>query len=169
MKADMTRLIAAVLVLGIAIGVSFGAGTVYGRGTAKASTQPSSSGTAGTGGLGRFSGTPPAGFGGTPGPGGFSGTPPAGFSGTPGPGGFGGRQITGTIQSINGNTLNVTTTGGIQMSVTLADTTQIGNVSTGDRTALAAGASILVVGSRQSDGTTSATSVLVLPAGFLGQ
>jgi hypothetical protein len=152
MKADMTRLIAAVLVLGIAIGVSFGAGTVYGRGTAKASTQPSSSGTAGTGGLGRF-----------------SGTPPAGFSGTPGPGGFGGRQITGTIQSINGNTLNVTTTGGIQMSVTLADTTKIGNVSTGDRTALAAGASILVVGSRQSDGTTSATSVLVLPAGFLGQ
>jgi hypothetical protein len=166
MQPNMTRLVAIVIALGIVVGGSFGAGTVYGRSTssspaAQASTNAGAFRTPGAGGRGGFSGTPGA----------FSGTPGA-FSGTPGPGGgggFGGRQITGTVQSVNGTTLSITTQGGAQLSVTLADTTKFGNVSVGDKTALAAGGSVLIVGQRQADGSTSATSVLVLPAGFLGQ
>jgi hypothetical protein len=167
MKPNMTRLVAVVIAFGILVGGSFGAGTVYGRSTSSspAAQAPTGAGafrTPGAGGRGSFSGTPGA----------LSGTPGAfSFSGTPGPGGgFGaGRQITGTVQSVNGNTLSITVQGGTQISVTLADTTKFGNVSAGDKTALAAGGSVLVVGQRQADGSTSATSVLVLPAGFLGQ
>jgi hypothetical protein len=164
MQPNMIRLVAIVIALGIVVGGSFGAGTVYGRSTssspaAQASTNAGAFRTPGAGGGGRFSGTPGA----------FSGTPGA-FSGTPGPGGgFGGRQITGTVQSVNGTTLSITAQGGAQLSVTLSDTTKFGNVNAGDKTALAAGGSVLIVGQRQADGSTTATSVLVLPAGFLGQ
>lgn len=100
----------------------------------------------------------------------------SGSSGSVGTGGFGGnggrsfggggaatRSIDGTIASINGNQLSVTLANGSSTTVTLGDQTTFQTTQTADQSAVASGATVLVTISRGSDGTLTATSVIVLP------
>jgi hypothetical protein len=112
-----------------------------------------------------------------PAPAAVAATPRAsGASGPAGTGGFGGsggrsfggggaatRSIDGTIASVSGNQLSVTLANGSSTTVTLSGQTTYQTTETADQSAVTNGASVLVTISRGSDGTLSATSVIVLP------
>jgi len=100
----------------------------------------------------------------------------SGPSGPAGTGGFGGgagrsfggggaasRSIDGAIASISGNQLSVTQANGSSTSVTLSGQTSYQTTQTADQSAVTSGASVLVTINRGSDGSLSATSVIVLP------
>ena len=113
------------------------------------------SGPSGTGGFGNRAS----------GPSGANGPSGAGTGGR----GFGGgaganRSIDGTVGSINGDQLSVTLANGSTTSVTLTNQTTYETTQTAAQSAVTSGASVLVTISRSTDGTLTATSVIVLPA-----
>ena len=106
------------------------------------------------------------GFGG--GGGGFGGRSPGAAtpSGSPGPRQFPGAQ--GTITAVNGLALTVHPKTGADVTVNFITTTPISKVSTASLADLAATDCVRVTGPRQSDGSVTATSITIVPAGPSG-
>jgi hypothetical protein len=71
----------------------------------------------------------------------------------------------GAIESIDGNTLTVTTQAGGTVTVQVTDTTLIEKNASVQVADLAAGDTVIVSGSDNSDGSVTARSVQVAPAG----
>jgi hypothetical protein len=124
-------------------------------------------GQAGQAGQAGFAGrTAPDGAGpGRPGQGGLSGTPPGvaggAAGGRPGQAGAGpGGVVFGSIQSIDGQTVTLSTPAG-SVKVTLADSTQIRQTVTASRTDLAAGQTVTIVGQAVSEGSIRALAVTI--------
>ncbi len=97
----------------------------------------------------------------------IGGVPPEGFgqSGTPNAPqgqGFVGRGANGTIESLEGDTLRLSTGQGTT-TVLLTDQTVISRFVTGDRSDLQTGERILVVGERDDSGNITATSIQIMP------
>jgi hypothetical protein len=82
-------------------------------------------------------------------------------------GGFGAQpgMTFGQIESIDGNTLTLTTQAGGTVTVQVTDTTLIEKNASVDVTDLAAGDTVIVSGSDNDDGSITARSVQVAPAG----
>lgn len=98
--------------------------------------------------------------------GGGAGTRAAGTGGQGGgaANGAAAGQVTGTVASVSGDTMTVTTTDG-SVTVKLSSSTAVRktvDVTAGD---LATGQQVVVLGQRQSDGSVSATSVQQVSAG----
>jgi hypothetical protein len=91
---------------------------------------------------------------------------PEGFGGF-GPGGFRGhgrgRGVAGTIDSVNGSTLTLTTPHGRQVTVTAAPNVAVTVRSQGTVADLKTGQTILVAGQAGSDGTVTANRIDVGP------
>lgn len=106
---------------------------------------------------------------GASGPSGPSGPASAGGFGGAGGRNFGGgggavaRSLDGTIASISGTQLSVTLANGSSTTVTLNGQTTYQTTQTAAQSAVTSGATVLVTISRGSDGTSTATSVIVLP------
>lgn len=144
MRLKFNWLLTAVAVAALAAGVSFGAGTVYGRNSATTTTVTVT--------------------------GGGQGAQGASFSGQAGStGGAGLRPVSGSVKAVNGQAVTITTAAGTDVTVNLSASSQIGKASASDATALAPGSSVIVLGQRQQDGSVSASEVLVMPQGFAGQ
>jgi hypothetical protein len=90
-------------------------------------------------------------------PGGAAGF--AGIGGVIGGGGFG-AGATGTVQTINGNTLTVTTQNGSPVSVVLSANTTIEKLTQGTAGDITIGGNVTVAGPRNADGSIQAASVL---------
>ena len=99
---------------------------------------------------------------------------PGGAAGGPGPRGQGGEvngfgaqpgMIFGEIQSIDGDTLVIAVPNGQQTRVQITDTTLIEKNASVEITDLAAGETVMVSGSENSDGSVMARSVQVAPTG----
>lgn len=88
-------------------------------------------------------------------------------SGTPRAGAVLRGGLTGTVESVNGNTLTVNTAQG-PLTATLSGTTTITKTSTGTPADLVAGVDVVVTGQRGADGSVQATTVTIVPAGFTG-
>jgi hypothetical protein len=75
--------------------------------------------------------------------------------------GFGGNGNTsiGTISSVRGNTIYLTTTSGKTVKVTLSAATKIGKNLSVSHHSIRPGDSVVIQGKTRSDGTVSATSV----------
>ena len=159
-------------VLGVGLGVSFGAGVAYGRGDPQTVqtglTQQQIQAMLGISGAGGGVG------GAASGAGGASTTPGAGGGGQRGGGGGtggGGTQqaaaggITGQITAIQGQTVTVETRAGSQ-KVNLAAATTINKLTSGTVADLRTGLSIIVTGTRKDDGSYDATDVAQAPAGL---
>lgn len=80
-------------------------------------------------------------------------------------GGFG-RGTIGQISAINGSTLTITDAQGNQVKVLLQPSTTIARTVSGSQSDLASGATVTVSGQRGSDGTLTATTVTIVPAGL---
>ena len=94
-------------------------------------------------------------------PGAIGGGNPGGFGGAPGSGQS--RQtISGTVSSVNGNSLIVTDTSGNDFTVTLTTTTRISTQQTITVSDLQVGEAVTITGSANSHGGINATSVAVL-------
>lgn len=153
MNKTLTIISGIVLVLVVA-GASFYGGMVYGKNQAAAS--------AATGPM-NF----PQGF--QPG----DGAPPFGGRGQGGTGGaFGAAagnvadgMTFGEIESIDGNTLTLLTQAGGTVTIQVTDTTLIEKNASVDVTDLATGDTVIVSGSDNDDGSITARSVQVAPAG----
>jgi Domain of unknown function (DUF5666) len=92
------------------------------------------------------------------GPGGFG---PDGFRGH----GRGGRGAAGTIDSVNGSTIMLTTRNGRKVTVTAAPNAAITVRSQGTVSDLKAGQTIVVFGQRGNDGTITANRIDAGPGG----
>jgi Domain of unknown function (DUF5666) len=97
-------------------------------------------------------------------PGTIGGGNPGGFGGAPGGGGSGqSRQtISGTVSSVNANSLVVTDTSGNDFTVTLTTTTRISGQQTITASDLQVGEAVTITGSANSQGGITASSVAVL-------
>ena len=159
MKSPFTRALLSVVVLGFCVGAAFAAGMAYQRATGPKATVA----TATTTTQGAAPRTPQTSGGVSPTAAGVStgGTPAVGVAAR------GGGYTAGTIQTVSGQALTVTTAAGTQMNVTLSETTRIGAATTGDVSALKAGTPVLISGPRDASGTLQAASVVTLPSGFL--
>ncbi len=131
------------------------------------SSSSTTAGAARAGGLpGGLSGRPggfggPGGAGGPGGSGGFGGSAPGGSGGSGGPGGPGGpggNATTGTVVKIVGNTVYVQTQSGV-VKVKTTTSTKVNVSKSGKASDLKAGASIVVQGSKGSDGSITAQKV----------
>ena len=91
-----------------------------------------------------------------------------GFRGGPGEdagaGRRGGRGVGGAIESMEGNTLTVTTPRG-PVTVTTGDDTAVRKIVDGSLEDLEMGAQIRVTGQRDEDGIVKATSITLIPEG----
>jgi hypothetical protein len=96
-------------------------------------------------------------------PGAFGGNP-GGFGSAPGSGGSGqSRQtISGTVSSVNGNSLVVTDTSSNDFTVTLTTTTRISTQQTITASDLQVGEAVTITGSANSQGGINASSVAIL-------
>jgi hypothetical protein len=137
----VVRILLGVVILVVAVGASFYGGMVYGEGRAQSAR---------TGG-GRFNG----------------GTPGAFNNGQGGQGQRGGG-VFGQISQIGDGYLVVTGNNGNQTKIVVTDTTLIEKNASVKLTDLATGDSVIVSGSQGSDGTFTARSVQVAPAGRFG-
>jgi hypothetical protein len=79
---------------------------------------------------------------------------------------FGGGAF-GTVKSIDGNTLILTTAQNTEVKVTLSDTTQIEKTISGATSDLTAGLQVSVNGQRDASGNITAVQVTILPAGSI--
>ena len=86
-----------------------------------------------------------------------------GTGGANGGGGFGGG-VAGTIKSINGNTVEISTAQNVT-TVTLSPSTNVMQTVTAAATDLQVGQQVTVRGQRDSAGNVAATSIQVVPAG----
>ena len=168
MNKSFLILLVMVVILGAALGGSFVGGVVYGRSqAANADTLPPGMDGAFAGGGAEPVGVP---AGAAPGPGG-------GFDALPGaagdfpegatPGGLGGGRggLTGTVASVEGNTLSLTTPQGDTL-VTLNDDTALTQIAPADRAELTAGATVRIGGRPNADGSIfQARSILIIPEG----
>ena len=84
---------------------------------------------------------------------------PGGNGGGNGAGGRGGTV--GTVQSVNGNTITITTPNGGTTTVTIGGSTTITQTDTGSISDITPGENIIVRGTSNSDGTTTADQVTV--------
>lgn len=88
--------------------------------------------------------------------------------GGPGDLGFGGAGgLTGTIESIEGNTVTINTAQG-PLQATISTDTSIQIITDGTLTDLENGTQVTVRGQRGEDGTVEATSITVTPEGLGG-
>ncbi len=167
MNKSFLILLVTVVILGAALGGSFVGGVVYGRSQAAADTLPPGMDGAFAGG-----GTEPVGVpaGAAPGPGGGFDAPPGADGGFPEgatPGGLGGGRggLTGTVASVEGNSLSLTTPQGDTL-VTLNDDTALTQIAPADRAELAAGVTVRIGGRPNADGSIfQARSILIIPEG----
>jgi len=88
----------------------------------------------------------------------------AGGGGGGGGGGFGGGGVFGTVKSISGNTLQISTPQNVT-TVSLSDATTVMKTITGTVSDIQVGDIITVRGMPDSSGTVAADSIQVLPAG----
>ena len=156
MVLSFRKVVAAVAVLGVAIGLAFGVGVAYGKGNQKtvntglsqqqiqALLGVSGSQAAGAGSGATASGTPGA---------------RAGFAGN----GLLGNNTTGQITAIDGKTLTIQTAQA-SVKVTLGDSAKVNTYKAGGVTDLKVGDSVIVAGAAGSDGTVAATSLSQLPS-----
>jgi hypothetical protein len=98
-------------------------------------------------------------------------------AGAPGQGGFGGRGggqggaggagggVSGTVQSVNGDHITLAAANGQTVTVTLGAGTTITKTATGAPADIAAGQTLTVRGTTAADGTTTAASIAIVPAG----
>jgi len=77
---------------------------------------------------------------------------------------FGGGSF-GTIKSIDGNTITLTTAQNTEVKITLSDTTRIEKTTSGATSDLTTGLEVSVNGQRDSNGNITATQVTIIPAG----
>lgn len=152
MNNALKIIVGAVVVLVIAAG-SFYGGMVYGKNqatTSRTMTLPN-------GQQVPFNGTP----------GGAQGFRGQGQNG--GPGGFGEQagMTFGTIESVDGNVVTITTRDGAKKTVNVTDTTLIEKNASVSVSDLATGDTVIVSGSDNTDGSITARSVQVAPAGRL--
>ena len=126
----------ACLVLIVAAGAFF-AGTIYQKNQKPGSTQVSDSSTTG------FNRGGGQGF-----------TPGSGSS-------FRGGGTSGTIASISGSTITVTATDGSTKTITLGDSTTITKSQTMAESDLAAGQTVTVMGTTNSDGSVTARNITI--------
>jgi Domain of unknown function (DUF5666) len=140
------QIIIGVIILVVASGASFYGGMVYGEGRAQAARTAA----------GRFAG-------------GFNGGFNNGQGGQGAQGGQGQRGgVFGQITEIGDSYLVVTDNNGKQTKIQVTDTTLIEKNASVKLTDLATGDSVIVSGSQASDGTYTARSVQVSPAGRFG-
>ncbi|GAA1289594.1 hypothetical protein GCM10009609_66200 [Pseudonocardia aurantiaca] len=139
-------LVAALLVV---LGFAGGALAEQSVGAAPAAGAPQVGAAAGAGARRSGQGAPPTGLGASP----ANGTPAA--PGAAGPGAAP-PTATGTIRSIDGNTLALTDDAGAAVTVSVSDSA---SVTTRGLGSLAVGTSVSVVGSKGPDGSIMATSV----------
>ena len=137
----VVKIVLGVVILLAALGASFYGGMVYGEGRAQSARA----------GGGRFTG-------GTPG----------GFNNGQGGQGQRGGGVFGQISEIGNGYLVVTDNNGNQTKIIVTDTTLIEKNASVKLTDLATGDSVIVSGSQGSDGTYTARSVQVAPAGRFG-
>ena len=169
MNKSFLILLVMVVILGAALGGSFVGGVVYGRSqAANADMLPPGMNGAFAGGGAEPVGVP-AGAAPGPGGGGFDAPPGAagGFPEGPAPAGPGGGRggLTGTVASVEGNTLSLTTPQGDTL-VTLNDDTAISQIAPADRAELTAGANVRIGGRPNADGSIfQARSILIIPEG----
>lgn len=168
MNQSFLILLVTVVILGAALGGSFVGGVVYGRSQAAsaAALPPELNGSFAGGGTDPID--VPAGA--ASGPGGGFDTPP-GASGpfpegqTPAEFGGGRGGLTGTIASIDGSSLSLTTPQGDTL-VTLNDETALTQITPADRAELNAGAAVRISGRPNADGSIfQARSILIIPEG----
>jgi len=94
-------------------------------------------------------------------PGAFGGGNSGGLGGAPG-GGQSRQTISGTVSSVNGNSLVVTDTSSNDFTVTLTTKTRIGGQQTITASDLQVGEAVTITGSANSQGGINASSVAVL-------
>jgi len=80
----------------------------------------------------------------------------------------GGGGTAGQIQEIDGDTLIVTTRNGNQIKVLVTDTTLIEKYASASTTDLEIGETLVISGSKNEDGSITARSLQVAPAGRMG-
>lgn len=169
MNQSFLILLVMVVILGAALGGSFVGGVVYGR------SQAANADTLLLGMDGSFAGGGAAPVGvpadAVPGPGGvgFDALPGAagGFPEGPAAAGLGGGRggLTGTVASVEGNSLSLTTPQGDTL-VTLNDDTALSQIAPADRAELAAGVTVRIGGRPNADGSIfQARSILIIPEG----
>jgi hypothetical protein len=76
--------------------------------------------------------------------------------------------LTGTVASVHGTTIQLTTTSGATVAVTLLPSTEITRTAAAAPTDITAGETITVRGQTASDGTTTAQAVAIVPASTTG-
>ncbi|MCW2940515.1 MAG: hypothetical protein JWN00_3500, partial [Actinomycetia bacterium] len=155
------RLPGPTLYLGTGLLIAFGfLGGIQAHKTWGGSSSSTTAGAARAGGPGGLSGRPggfggAGGAGGPGGSGGFGGSAPGGSGGSGGAGGPGGNATTGTVVKIVGNTVYVQTQSGV-VKVKTTTSTKVSVSKSGKASDLKTGASIVVQGSKGSDGTITA-------------
>ncbi|MGA7672636.1 MAG: hypothetical protein WBW04_19620, partial [Nitrolancea sp.] len=160
------------VIFGLCLGAAFGAGTIYGRHskTPDAAAAGSTTFNRGAGANSNGSSTSTA----TSTASGASGTPQASGStnGAPGFfGGFGGRPLEATVSAVNDADLQVTLSfggaggNGNSTNIAVSSETTYATAKKADKSAITSGATVYVATSAASDGTLTATSVIVLPSG----
>jgi RNase P/RNase MRP subunit p29 len=73
-----------------------------------------------------------------------------------------GRGANGTVESLEGDTLRLTTAEG-EITVTLTDETVLTRTATAERADLQAGARVTVIGERDDSGDLTAAVIQILP------
>jgi hypothetical protein len=76
--------------------------------------------------------------------------------------------LSGTVASVEGSTIMLTTANGSTVRITLLPSTAVTRTAAAASTDIAAGESITVRGQTASDGTTTAQSVAIVPASSAG-
>ncbi|MDT5075283.1 MAG: hypothetical protein QOH82_4603 [Mycobacterium sp.] len=80
------------------------------------------------------------------------------------PGTHGGRATMGTVASVGGNTITLTTANNEQATVTVTPDTRYAKRSTADPSVIAPGQCLMAQGAKANDGSLQATSVNVRPS-----
>ena len=93
-----------------------------------------------------------------------------GASGRPRGAGFGGGA-TGTVGSVSGDQMTITTAGGGQRIVLLTPTTTVTEITSTSKALadITSGTTVTIVGTSNPDGSVTATSVIIGNAGLLGR
>lgn len=152
-KVTTTLVVVLVLLVGVFLGVPIGRAT---------------SSSAGGPGAGGFPGAPASGASAANSTGGDTAGGQGAMPGGPQAGGFPGRGTAGTVKSVDGGTLVVTTTDGTEVTVATSEQTAITESTAVAVDQLTAGTKIVVMGEQADDGTVAAQRIIVGDAGFGG-
>ena len=146
----ISMIVIGVIIVIVVAGGSFYGGMVYGQSQGQAAGLPNGAGLAGG---------PPGGY--SPGQGGPGAMPGQGQQGR-------GNGLVGEISEIGSGYIVVTDTNGTQTKVQVSDTTLIEKNASVKLADLAKGDTVMISGTQGSDGTLTARSVQVAPAGRMG-